>query len=291
MQEFQRKIAAVALTLSGLVTGQGCSKEPVRPETTAQTSDRWNFDTSLDFVLGREGKLSTNQNDRGNKGGNVTMCGVTQATYDEYRESHNLWKRSVARITEGEIRGVYKELFWDKVKCDRIPDSEMKLILFDSAVNHGTGGAVVILQRALGGLQDDGVFGSKTEAALSEVTDFEKLKTRFISERHDFYHDIVRRQPTQKQFLKGWIARLEHLKGALNEDPVVRVDIRDEPALPRFETRRYAVQKGDTLWSIAQRELQNSQRWSDIAMINGLDPKNPAITPGQEILLPKRSER
>ena len=47
----------------------------------------------------------------------------------------------------------------------------------------------------------------------------------------------------------------------------------------------YTVRKGDTLYSIAQRELGNKGRWQEIAALNG---GNDALTPGTTIKLPAR---
>jgi phage tail protein X len=62
-----------------------------------------------------------------------------------------------------------------------------------------------------------------------------------------------------------------------------------EPAPPAPEktssTRRYEVQGGDTLESIAYRHLGSKTRWQDIMNLNpGLEPKR--LFEGQEILLP-----
>ncbi|MHC4547578.1 MAG: LysM peptidoglycan-binding domain-containing protein [Planctomycetota bacterium] len=52
-------------------------------------------------------------------------------------------------------------------------------------------------------------------------------------------------------------------------------------------TRRYEVQIGDTLESIAFRHLGSRQRWPDIISLNpGLNPKR--LQEGQEIILPVR---
>ena len=55
------------------------------------------------------------------------------------------------------------------------------------------------------------------------------------------------------------------------------------PAQP--VSRTYTIRKGDTLWSIAQREYGDGQRWKDISAANpSVDPKKLAI--GQQITLP-----
>jgi nucleoid-associated protein YgaU len=68
------------------------------------------------------------------------------------------------------------------------------------------------------------------------------------------------------------------------------------PGPRRFETvppvapaaaNTYTVQKGDTLWSIAQRFLGDGQRWREIVDLNpGLEPAKLKV--GQVILLPAK---
>lgn len=55
------------------------------------------------------------------------------------------------------------------------------------------------------------------------------------------------------------------------------------PAQPA--SRTYTIRKGDTLWSIAQREYGDGQKWRDISAANqSVDPKKLAV--GQQITLP-----
>jgi len=55
------------------------------------------------------------------------------------------------------------------------------------------------------------------------------------------------------------------------------------PAQPAGRT--YTIKKGDTFWSIAQREYGDGQKWRDIAQANpSVDPKKLLI--GQQITLP-----
>ncbi len=57
------------------------------------------------------------------------------------------------------------------------------------------------------------------------------------------------------------------------------------PAAGAAGRQSYVVQKGDTLWSIANRVYGNGQRWKDIQSANpGLDPTR--MRAGQTILLP-----
>jgi nucleoid-associated protein YgaU len=72
-----------------------------------------------------------------------------------------------------------------------------------------------------------------------------------------------------------------------------RVDVIETPAAPTKPTdsgRVYVVKKGDTLTSIAQRELGSKGRWKDIVSANGGSLKDPAaLAPGMKIRIPSRS--
>ena len=58
-----------------------------------------------------------------------------------------------------------------------------------------------------------------------------------------------------------------------------------EPLPPQPVSRTYTIRKGDTFWSIAQREYGNGQKWRDISAANpSVDPKKLAV--GQQITLP-----
>ena len=58
-----------------------------------------------------------------------------------------------------------------------------------------------------------------------------------------------------------------------------------EPLPAQPVSRTYTIRKGDTFWSIAQREYGNGQKWRDISAANpSVDPKKLAV--GQQITLP-----
>jgi len=57
------------------------------------------------------------------------------------------------------------------------------------------------------------------------------------------------------------------------------------PAPQAAMSSSYTIQKGDTLWKIAEAQYGNGQRWQDIAAANpGINPKKLAV--GQTLTLP-----
>ena len=169
----------------------------------------------LDFVLGREGGYSDHPADRGG----ATNCGVTQGLYDSVREVLGKPQRAVRLITEVEVRHIYEREFWRPPKC-HLMTPPLDLLLFDSAVQHGVGRAAKLLQSVVGVFQD-GAVGPKTMGA---ITDFERRKGVFglvrvyVERRRWFYADIIRNDPSQKVFEKGWENRLNATQAACEKD-------------------------------------------------------------------------
>ena len=68
--------------------------------------------------------------------------------------------------------------------------------------------------------------------------------------------------------------------------PAAEVGAEDRATLKENPPPRYVVEKGDTLWSISERFLQNPWRWPDVWGINKDYVKNPhLIYPGDVIIL------
>lgn len=79
------------------------------------------------------------------------------------------------------------------------PESQM--MLFDIAFNTGVKRAIILAQRALN-LTDDGIAGKLTKASLKYLN-----KVKLYEERVKFYNSIVKSNPNQFKFLKGWLNR------------------------------------------------------------------------------------
>lgn len=168
-----------------------------------------NFEDCLDFVLRWEGGFVDDPADRGG----ATNQGVTQAVYDEWRMRKAFDKRSVRAIERGEVIHIYLEQYWKPSRCQAL-DFPMSLILFDSAVNHGVGRAVKLLQNVLD-VAADGHFGPQTMAAYDDqeaASGTCGIAGKYLAAREAFYVRIVEADPSLGKFLRGWLNRLAALR-------------------------------------------------------------------------------
>lgn len=162
----------------------------------------------MGVVLGHEGGFSNNPLDRGG----ATNFGVVQKRYDEYRRDRKQELRPVVMITQEEVKDIYST-YWRDAKCSYMPEP-LDLLMFDSAINHGAGRAIRILQRVLG-CDEDGVAGRDTMNALHEevvTMGIQHVVDAYLREREAFYDKIVQGDPTQAVFMKGWMNRVDHLR-------------------------------------------------------------------------------
>lgn len=166
------------------------------------------FQYALRVVLGNEGGYV---NDKADRGG-ATNFGVTQKTYDDFCKATGREKKPVAEITTEEVEMIYGG-YWRDCHASYLP-SNLDLLVFDCAINSGPKRAIKLLQRCLG-VDEDGICGRQTLDAVHEEVvsgSIEELCDNYLLVRENFYHDIVENDPTQKRFIKGWIARLDHLR-------------------------------------------------------------------------------
>lgn len=114
--------------------------------------------TILPITLAHEGGWSDHPEDPGG----ATMKGVTQRTYNAWRSRQGATLRSVRRITEAELRSIYREDYWRPVRGDDLPPG-LDLVAFDAAVNSGVSRGSKWLQQAIG-VSADGRIGEHTLA-------------------------------------------------------------------------------------------------------------------------------
>lgn len=150
------------------------------------------FDKAIGITLGHEGVFSDDPLDPGK----ATKYGISQKAYpNEYIEG----------LTIDRAKFLYKRDYWDKIKGDDIIDQKVAELLFDSSVNVGIKQAVLLAQR-VANVEDDGIIGKNTIAALNALNAPDFMNA-FAVRKIAYYVDIVKRKPSQKIYLLGWIDR------------------------------------------------------------------------------------
>tara|TARA_B100000929_G_C15511743_1_gene421153 strand:- start:32541 stop:33092 length:552 start_codon:yes stop_codon:yes gene_type:complete len=159
-----------------------------------------NYDDAFERVIGHEGSFQNDRKDRGNWTTGVvgqgelkgTKYGVSAMSYPDL---------DIKNLTLQEAKEIYYQDFWLRVKGDSL-HSALAYQLFDSAINHGIGNAIRMLQRAVE-VTDDGRVGPMTLRAIDMIGIDDVLKY-FNAERIDFFTKIS----TFNQYGRGWMRRV-----------------------------------------------------------------------------------
>jgi lysozyme family protein len=168
------------------------------------------FELALGFTLSWEGGYSNDSADIGGE----TNFGITHATYDAYRVRLSQPTRSVREITEAEVHDIYRRQYWGTTQCGRMAPP-LAVVMFDTAVNFGVGGAIEFLQEVLG-LAVDGDWGDKTEAAFLRNNGL-STALKICDGRIGYRNQRVSRDPSQSRFLQGWLNRDAALKSLITQ--------------------------------------------------------------------------
>jgi len=163
-----------------------------------------NWDRAFDLVLKSEGGYVNDNADHGGE----TNLGVTRAAWGEYK-GRPIRDGEMRQLTRDMVKPFYKSQYWDKVRGDDLP-AGLDYAVFDFAVNAGPGRAAKFLQRAVG-VAEDGMIGPATMAAVQRANAAEVL-AQFSAAKESFYKGLVDRDPAQRRFIKGWLARVDQVE-------------------------------------------------------------------------------
>ena len=161
------------------------------------------FQVCLAEVAKVEGGWSNHPKDRGG----ATMAGVTQATYDAYRERKSLPRQSVRLSTEDERRDIYRSNYWWQVAGDSLPPG-LDLAAFDFAVNSGPTRATRFLQSCLG-VPADGHMGPVTINAANRADTCELIRD-YMDARRKYARGLA----DYRYFGRGWENRFNYIEPA-----------------------------------------------------------------------------
>lgn len=154
------------------------------------------FKEALEHVLQWEGGYVDHPDDPGG----ATNMGITLATLQSWR-GRIVTRADVKALTPAEAGKIYKARYWDQCRCDELPEG-VDTIIFDAAVNHGTGRAARLLQEALN-VTSDGRIGPITLAAAKRA-DPRALVSEIAARRMLLYGSLAH----FRTFGLGWSRRL-----------------------------------------------------------------------------------
>jgi len=161
-----------------------------------------NFDKALKAVLVHEGGYVFNPKDPGGE----TNLGCTKAVWEEHC-GHPVDTKTMKALTPADVGPLYKNKYWDKIKGDDLP-SGVDYVVFDAAINSGSGRAAKWLQACVG-VEPDGGIGPKTLAAVRAFNP-EQLIKDYSKRRLSFLSDLS----TWETFGRGWAKRVAEVEDA-----------------------------------------------------------------------------
>lgn len=184
------------------------------------------FELAQDFTVSWEGGLSDDAADHGG----LTHYGVSLAFLSDVASTlkSRQWliglgvhplpvsRETIRNLDKAQARAIFRREFWDKLSLDDLP-VQMGVLLYDAAVNTGCGQSVRLAQRGYNTvgvgtcLDVDGKLGPLTRTALTEHNTRD-VRQAILDAREVFYRELVRRNASQKVFLRGWLNRVAALR-------------------------------------------------------------------------------
>lgn len=155
----------------------------------------------FNYILLVEGSYSNDKNDKGGE----TKYGITK---ERARECG--YKGSMKDLTKAMAQKIYEEKYYKARKLDKVKNDKVALSIFDFSVNAGRYG-IKKAQEAVNkvcGKNVDGAVGPMTLKYLNEVNPA-KFLTVYHNLQREYYKYLVKSNPTQNDFLAGWLNRVK----------------------------------------------------------------------------------
>jgi len=146
--------------------------------------------------------------------GGPTKYGITLKDWQQYGYDINhdglINATDVSLISYDDALKLCKEEYWDIFRADTIKNQSVANAIVDFAYNCGRGMGKKI--QTIIGANPDGAFGPITISKINNYPNQRELFEKIQEVRKNRYLDIVKANPSQNKFLKGWMNRTNSLK-------------------------------------------------------------------------------
>lgn len=170
------------------------------------------FLKAMPFIFEHEGGY----NDvKGDKGG-ATNWGVSlkflRSINKDIDGDGDIDFMDIQKLTKENAEQIYFDNFWKNL-YDKVSE-KLGIKMFDVAINAGSTRSNKLLQTALNKLGSklvvDGAVGQTT---LTEVAKYSEnaILANYVQSQKEFYDNIIKADPTQEKFRKGWMNRAEFI--------------------------------------------------------------------------------
>ena len=170
-----------------------------------------NFNLALSKVLSHEGGYVNDPDDLGGE----TYKGIARNSHgswlgweiiDQSKKDKSFPGNLVNNFNlQQSVEQFYLKTFWQPLKADQIQNQTSSESVFDFAVNSGLSTSIRLVQSIVG-TKIDGIMGEQTLNKISSM-DFGYFQAALTVAKMEYYMNIIRRRPTSKKFLLGWISR------------------------------------------------------------------------------------
>jgi lysozyme family protein len=171
----------------------------------------------IDATLTIEGGYANVKGDRGGE----TYCGISRKNWPKWsgwsivdKNKPLKWNQKINNLQlQTLVEEFYLTNFYNTMKIDSFDSLLISAHLYDHAVNSGCVGSVKLLQQAINkvckvNIVVDGKIGQTTISYANGVHKDEIAK-ELGNQRIQRYKDNVAKNPSQKQFLTGWLNRVQ----------------------------------------------------------------------------------
>lgn len=172
------------------------------------------FELAINKTLDNEGgaKYTNNPKDPGG----ATKYGISLRFYRE-NINKNANEDTIRNLDKNGAIGIYEAHFWNPNRYKDIKHQPIAEKIFDMGVNMGCSTSNKIAQKTFNIynnsestnniLKEDGVFGIMTISSFNGIKDINKYLNMLKLGYSAFYEYLVKKNPVNETFIKGWLKR------------------------------------------------------------------------------------